>query len=69
MKNFSTITSVSAKLHSLAKLWLERWLVGLCQCVQCGLGFLLSLRGGEKKQNKFYRIGTDVSKSDVLFFI
>ncbi len=26
----------SARLHSLPKLWFERWLVGLWQCVQCG---------------------------------
>ena len=39
---------VLARLNSLAKLWFQRWLVGLCQCVQCGWGFLLLLRGGEK---------------------
>jgi len=44
---------VSARLHSLAKLWFERWLVGLCQCVQCGWGFFLFFAGGRKKQNKF----------------
>ena len=40
-------------MHSLTKLWLERWLVGLWQCVQCGWGFLFSFAGGRKKQNKF----------------
>lgn len=38
------------KLHSLAKLRLRRWLVGLCQCVQYGLGFLLSLCGRRKNK-------------------
>lgn len=27
-------------MHSLAKLWLQRWLVELCQCVQCGSGYI-----------------------------
>ena len=27
---------VSARLHSLTKLWFQRWLVWLWQCVQCG---------------------------------
>ncbi|HRX69338.1 MAG TPA: hypothetical protein P5200_13275, partial [Tenuifilaceae bacterium] len=37
----------------MAKLWLQRWLVGLWQCVQCGWGFFFFCGGGRKKQNKF----------------
>jgi len=46
---FNLALGGSEKLHSLTKLWLERWLVGLWQCVQCGWGFFLFFCGGEKK--------------------
>lgn len=43
---------VSAKLHSLAKLWLQRWLVRLWQCVQCGSGIgLKNVRWQKNKKN------------------
>jgi len=60
---FEFCRSASAKLHSLAKLRLQRWLVGLWQCVQCGFGFHLSFAGGRKKQNKFPQVCTDLSKN------
>lgn len=37
-------------MHSLEKLWLERWLVWLCQCVQCGWDVFLFLRVGRKNK-------------------
>jgi len=36
---------------------------GACQCVQCGWGFFLFLRGEEKNKINFHQICTVLSKS------
>ncbi len=55
-----TIVSILGivKLHSLTKLWFERWLVGLWQCVQCVSAIVLkNVRWSKNKKN---RVGLSV---------
>jgi hypothetical protein len=47
-----------ARLHSLTKLWLQRWFVGLWQCVQCGSANVL--KNVRWAKNKKHRVGLSV---------
>ena len=47
-----------ARLHSLTKLWLQSWFVGLWQCVQCGSAIVLNNVRWQK--NKKHRVGLSV---------
>jgi glucose uptake protein GlcU len=58
---------VSAKLHSLAKHWLKRWLEGLWQCVQCGSAIVLKNVRGVK--NKKHWVGLSVGSLVLLIFL
>jgi len=66
-KNFSTIFKVSARLHSLTKLWFQRWLVGLWQCVQCGSAIVLKNVWWAK--NKKHRVGLSVGSLVFSIFL
>lgn len=57
---------VSAKLHSLTKLWLRRWLVGLWQCVQCGSAIVL--KNVRWQKNKKHRIGLSIGSLVLSIF-
>jgi len=57
---------VSARLHSLAKLWFQRWLVGLWQCVQCGSAIVL--KNVQWAKNKKHRVGLSVGSLDLSTF-
>jgi len=58
---------VSERLHSLTKLWLQRWLVGLWQCVQCGSAIVLKNVWWAK--NKKHRVGWCVGFLVLLIFL
>jgi hypothetical protein len=47
-----------ARLHSLTKLWFQRWLVGLWQCVQCGSAIVL--KNVRWAKNKKLQVGLSV---------
>jgi len=49
---------VSARLHSLTKLWFQSWLVGLWQCVQCGTAIVL--KNVRWAKNKKHQVGLSV---------
>jgi len=51
------------KNNSFVNFGLQGWLAAVCKCVVLWAGFLLSLCGGEKKQNKFPQVFTDLSKN------
>jgi hypothetical protein len=46
------------RLHSLTKLWLQRWLVGLWLCVQCGTAIVL--KNVRWQKNKKHWVGMSV---------
>jgi hypothetical protein len=45
-----------ARLHSLTKLWFQRWLVGLWQCVHCGSAIVRLLADVRWSKNKKHRV-------------
>jgi len=55
-----------ARLHSLTKLWLQRWLVGLWQCVQCGSAIVL--KNVRWAKNKKHRVGLSVGSLVLSIF-
>jgi hypothetical protein len=55
-----------AKLHSLTKLWFQRWLVGLWQCVQCGLAIVL--KNVRWQKNKKHLVGLSVGSLVLSIF-
>jgi glucose uptake protein GlcU len=57
---------VSAKLHSLTKLWLQRWLAGLWQCVQCGSAIVL--KNVRSAKNKKHQVGLSVGSLVLSIF-
>jgi hypothetical protein len=66
MRKFSTCSGGLAKLHSLTKLWHQRWLVGLWQCVQCVSAIVLKNVRWEK--NKKHRVGLSVGSLFLSIF-
>ena len=57
---------MSAKLHSLTKLWFQRWIVGLWQCVQCGSAIVL--KNVRWAKNKKHRVGLRVGSLVLSIF-
>ena len=53
-------------MHSLTKLWLKRWLVGLWQCVQCGSAIVL--KNVRWAKNKKHWVGLSVGSLVLSIF-
>jgi hypothetical protein len=53
-------------LHSLTKLWFQRWLVWLWQCVQCGSAIVL--KNVRWQKNKKHRVGLSVGSFVLSIF-
>ena len=69
MQNWQhTIVSIFGigKLHSLTKLWSQRWLVGLWQCVQCGSAIVL--KNVRWAKNKKHWVGLSVGSLVLSIF-